>query len=203
MSREHRIGKQTLFIVAMMVSLGLGCAKVPEEEANAAQAALDKAYEADAATYAPEALRHAEDANAQLDAEIEAQGERFALTRSYREATELAVVAREAAEAAESEAMTARDAARTEAKVRIDEARTALEEARTNLGLAPVGKGTRLDLMALQVDLSAVETDIAEAERAYQEGHFLEARNAAEAAKTSALKVLEDIGAARSAKRPG
>ena len=55
------------------------------------------------------ALAAAETASAALQAELRAQGEKLALTRSYTRAAELAVAAKAAADAAAAEAVTGKE----------------------------------------------------------------------------------------------
>ena len=200
MSTKYRTARPMILATTVAFALLLGCAKVPEQEVDAARQALESARQAGAADYAPDALRRAEDAVAQLDAELEAQEKKFALTRSYDKATELATNARSSAEKAVNDAVTGKDQARTEAETLIGEARTALDQAKSLLASAPAGKGTQVDIQALQADLTEVERAIGEADRAYQEGRFHESRVKAETAKSSAMRVQADVEAARSAK---
>src|SRR5262245_59672517 len=89
-----------IFAVALLV----GCAKPPQADVDAAKAAVQQARSMEAADYAPDALRAAEDAQAQLDTELKAQEEKFALFRSYKKATELAATAKAAGEKAQTAA---------------------------------------------------------------------------------------------------
>src|SRR3970282_1793010 len=77
-----------------------GCAQPPTAEVDAARAKV-KAIAAEAAAFAPDAYKAAQDAVAQLDAETRAQAEKFALTRSYARVSELAAAAGTAADRAQ------------------------------------------------------------------------------------------------------
>jgi hypothetical protein len=92
-----------------------------------------------------------------------------------------------------AEANTGKERARGEAETAIAQARTTLTEAQTMLQTAPAGKGSQMDIEAMRNDLTGVETSIAEADRAYQEGRFLEAKSKAEAANAAAMNVKNAV----------
>ena len=185
----------TIAVIALASAMTLfaGCAEVPTNEIQAAQQAVDQAQLAEAATYAPDALQAVEDAQARLDAELEAQEERFALTRSYETATTLANELREAAEQAETAAVEGRNNAREEAATLMAEVRTTLDEVRTLLAEAPRGKGAELDLAMLQSDVSQIESSLAETESAFTEERYIESMTMAQAALSSASEVRTHI----------
>ena len=76
-----------VLLVALVV---VGCAKPPQAEIDAAKNAVQAAVSAEAGDYAGESLQEAQDAVAQLEQELKAQEEKFALFRSYKKASELA-----------------------------------------------------------------------------------------------------------------
>ena len=93
-----------------MLTFATACGTRPATEIDAAKAALDRAS-ASAAQYAPESLKAAQDANADLDAELAAQDARW--IKSYDRARDLATSARLASEKAITDAAAGK--ARTEA----------------------------------------------------------------------------------------
>lgn len=178
--------------VALAV-MSAACAKPPQAQIDAANAALTNATGAGASEYAPEAYSAARDAQAKLDAELKAQEGKFALTRSYTEVTTLVTAATEAAEKAASEATQRKQAAQTEASTLIADARTAIEGAETALTSAPKGKGSQADLAALQSDLTAAKSALGEAETALSGQHYLDAKAKAEASKERAGSVKSAV----------
>ena len=90
-----------LSVILLVLTFVTACGTRPTTEIDAAKAALDRAS-ASAAQYAPESLKAAQDANADLDAELAAQDARW--IKSYDRARELAASARLASEKAIADA---------------------------------------------------------------------------------------------------
>ena len=192
-------------VVVSLIFLGLalliaGCAKPPQEQVDAAKQALVNAQQAGALDYAQPALKSAEDAVAALDAELQAQQKKFALFRSYKNASQLAATAKTAGETAVSDANAGKEKARGEAEAAIAQAKTALTDAQSAIATAPAGKGSQMDIEAMRSDLTGVETSIAEADRLYQEGTYIQAKSRADAAMQSAMGVKTSIDQAKEAK---
>jgi len=192
--------------VLSSVFLGLvvatGCAQVPTEEIAAADQAMEAASSSEAEVYAPDSWAVAEDARAQLDAEIEAQEQSFALSRSYDHARTLAADVKAAAEQAAGDAETMKEKVRVEVSGLIEQARASLQEVRTLLANAPQGKGTMADLAALEADARSTEDYLAEADRAYSDGNYMDAQAKAQAALTELDKVKAEIQGAQRARGP-
>ncbi|MFH1144192.1 MAG: hypothetical protein V1774_06585 [Candidatus Eisenbacteria bacterium] len=187
--------KATLLGVGLMV-LALsfaGCAKEPAESIAAVQQSLEQARTAEASEYAPRALAAAQDAQAQLQAELDAQKKKFALFRSYGHATELATAAQQAGQQAQSEAVAGKERARTEAAELIAQTKTAIEEARQMLATAPRGKGSQTDIKALEADLASVEASLSEVDGIFSTGKYLSAKAKAQAALQAVNRVKTDV----------
>ena len=75
----------------------------------------------------------------------------------------------------------------------IASARNALSEARSSLRSAPTGKGSQSDIAMMKADLDGVELTLDEADGAYLDERYLDARIRAEAARTRAVAVQTDI----------
>lgn len=65
------------FAALMVVALTTGCAKPPQQEIDAAKAAVSAAEAAQAAKYASEAWDKAQQAMNAVNAEVEAQNQKF------------------------------------------------------------------------------------------------------------------------------
>ena len=174
---------------AFVAALAAGCAKPPTPDVDAAKAAIAAAEAAEAATYAADAYKTAQDAQAELETELKAQEEKFALFRSFSRATELAASATTAAEQAEQTAAAEKERIRTETTQLIADAKVALEEAKQLLAKAPRGKGAQADIAAMTADLATAETSLSEADTALATDHLTDARNKAEAAFETARQV--------------
>lgn len=166
-----------------------------------ATSALAAAKTAEAADYAPAALASAETAAAALQAELKAQSEKFALTRSYTKATELATAAKAAADAAAAEAVTGKEQMKTEATTLVAGVRSAVEAATAALAKAPKGKGSAADIEAMKSDVAGVQTALADMDAAIAAGKYKDAKVKAEAAKATLDKIVADVQAAIEAKK--
>lgn len=192
-------------VLLIVTSLTMGaCAQAPTADIEAATAALDQAAAAGAADYAAEALKAAQDAKAQLEAELKAQDGSFMLMRSYTEATKLATTAKEAAALASKAAAEGKEKAKGEAAQAVTDAQATLQAATGLLEKAPRGKGTAQDIEAMKTDLAGAATALADAEAAIKTEKFKDALAKAAAARTAADTVksaVEQAMAARGGRR--
>lgn len=183
---------QLLTALALVGIVASGCAKPPTVEIEAADAAIGSAMNAEAQEYAPEALGPVTDLRAQLDAELALQNEKWAVTRSYDRALELANQVRAAADETATAAAVAKETVRNETTILLAEVRVALEDVGTLLTNAPRGKGTATDLAALRADLDSAALILGESEVALGEGKYL-------VAKTKLLSVQSGVEGVRAA----
>lgn len=196
-------GKPRWQVVPILAVAGLfvsGCAKVPNDEIEAANAAMGNAMQAGAEEYALEAVGSMRDLRAELDTELAVQSEKWAMTRSYDRARELAFQVTTAAEAAGADAAAAKEAVRQETSVLLEEVKVALQEVQTMLASAPTGKGTAADLAALGADLDSAVVTLGEGEAAFAEGRYLEAKTKVLAVQAGAQSVRTAIEAALQAR---
>jgi hypothetical protein len=196
--------RQNMLVILLVAGVGAfttGCAKPPQADIDAAQAAIQKASNDGAADYAADSLKSAQDAESALEAELKVQADKFSLSRSYSKAGELAVAAKTAGEKAEQDAIAGKEQAKNDASAVIEEAKAALTQAQDKLSNAPRGKGTQADLGALEADLTGAESSIADAENAFAAERYLDARAKAEAAKTASDNVTAAVDAATAARR--
>lgn len=184
--------KQLLVVLSTLLVL-IGCASKPDQELTAAQSALDQAKAAEAETYAGADYQTATDTLKSAQAEMAAQDEKFALTRSYEKAKQLLADAKSEAEAAASAAAANKEKVKAEAEAGQTAAQQAIDGAKTALAKAPKGKGTKADLEALQGDLTAAETSFGEVQTAFQNGQYMDAKNGFEAVKTKAESITSEV----------
>ncbi len=178
-----------IVLVAVVLAAATSCAQKPSEDVAAATQALDQARAEHADEYAPEAWAAAQDADARLRVELDAQDNKFTLFRSYSSAKQLAAEVKEKAEKAQQDAMVAKGQMKEEATRLIADARQKAGEVKQALARAPSGKGTQADLAAMRTDTESVESSLAEAESALNAGDYRTAKTKAE----SAIQMLERI----------
>jgi hypothetical protein len=132
---ERRVSmRKNLFVGVMLLVvavIAVGCAKPPQQEIDAAKAALKAAGDAEAPTYAANEWKAANDAQSAVNAELEAQQAKFALFRSYTKAKQLIADAQNAANAAKQAGIAGKEKAKNEAQAAITAAKGAVEQAKT------------------------------------------------------------------------
>lgn len=156
--------------VALTLALVVGlsaCGSAPTEELDAARMSVDAATAAAAQDYAPEAMEPVMAVQMELETELAAQSERFALTRSYERAEALADSVKALADAAAVRAAEAKAEMQRTADSLMVVLTSELADTRMALSTAPRGKGSATDLAALAGDLDGVGTILEEARGAY------------------------------------
>ena len=191
-----RTGISVVATLAMLM-LAAGCAAPPQENIDAAKAAVEAARQKAAQEYAPDALKAAEDAYSDLEAELAAQSTKFAPLRSYKAATEKAAATTAAAEQAATAAETGREQAKSDATGALEGARTMLQETMTMLDTAPRGKGSAMDLAALKTDLESASATLTEADGLMASEQYHQAKAKIDAAGTAIQGVRSQIEAAQ------
>lgn len=189
------------FLFATMLALVLmGCAAPPNEEMSAARTALDEAKTAEAPTYAEKEWGQARSTLAAAEAEIETQGKKFALFRTYEQANHLIATATEQAHEARTAAVTGKEKARTEAQVAYDGARSAVEQARYLLtqieGCGRPAKGMTADLASLRGGTDAMTGDLDAVSAAITGEKFSHAEELAESLEQQADRMVTDLQSA-------
>ena len=190
--------KVLILSLALCLAAAVGCSKPPQQDIDAVNASLEAARTAGAQDYAPESLQAAETAKQELDAELQAQQDKF--FKSYSKAKELAASAKAAADKAAQDANTGKETMRQEVGTAIQNARTDLAGVRDQLAKAPKGKGTAADLATLSADLDGVDASLNEAQAAYDGQRYAEAKTKVEAANQTLSTVKNDIAGAQAAK---
>jgi hypothetical protein len=173
------------------------CAQAPQQAIDAANQALDKAKAAGAEEYAPEAWQLAQDSLKSATTEVQAQADKFALFRSYDQASQLLDKATKAADAAASEAASAKEEAKKRAEAAIQEAQAALQAVQAALEKAPKGKGTEADLMAMKAEVETMTASLAKAQEAFNAGKYLQVESGAKSVTEQANAITADIAQAQ------
>ena len=182
-----------LAVVVTMSALFIGCAKPPQAELDAAQAALDAAKAVEADRYVAGVFNAAQDSLNAAKAEIEAQKGKFALTRSYKKAAALLAAASQLAAEAKDKVAAKKEEVKTEAGKLLTDVQTALADAKKLIKRAPRGKEGRAAVEAMQTDLKAVEASIAQVPAVIEKGDFLTARDTLNANLKKVNSIIDEI----------
>ena len=157
------------------------CAKVPQTELDAAQAALDQARAAEAEKYAADTWRAASDSLAAANAEIQAQASKFALFRKYDRASALISSASMNASKAASDAVVNKEAAKNAANEALATATAMVDSANVVLASAPTGKDNRADVEMMKADITGAQANLEQVRTAIANEDYFGARSQAEA----------------------
>jgi len=186
--------KLTVILSVLALIALAGCAKIPQEQIDAAKAALDAAKQAQADVYAPDSLKAVTDKEAALNAELATQEGKF--FKSYDLTSQLANEMKQLADKAKTDAIAAKEQAKADAQTAISTAEAAVTEAREALKKAPKGKGSAADLAAMTGDVDAAAKAIEDAKADQTAEKYLDAKTKADNAKTQLEKVKADVQAA-------
>jgi len=190
--------------IGSVVAVGLllaACAQAPTADIDAAKHALDEARQAQAAEYAPQSWTAAQDAEAKLEAELDAQSQRWSALRSYTVASQLAAGTKQAAERSRDEAMAGKEQAKTEASTMMAQARDEAARAQAAVTTAPRGKGTEADLASMKSDATSIDDTLAQMQKAFDAGDYIAAKTKAQAAIDAAKKIEDEIAQAKTGRR--
>lgn len=196
--RKNLLAGVMLLTVALVA---VGCAKPPQQEIDAAKAALDGAAQAEAAKYAVGAWDAAQQAMNAVNAELEAQQAKFALFRSYTKAKQLIVDATNAANAAKEAAVAGKEKAKNEAQAAIDEVKAAVTSATELLVVLdkcrrkPKDMKKDLDLMKGNVDGQAAQ--VADLDAKFAREDYLGAKAQAEGLKARLAAMVDELNAVK------
>lgn len=176
--------------VLVMTSL-VGCAQPPTELVEAARARV-ASVGAEGAVYASDEYGGAQAAVGRMDAEVAAQAERFAPTRSYDRTTELAGLAETAADEVERAIDAEKQRLRTQATQMVADAESALTDARQALADLPEDEAS-----SFLNDVAGVEASVATANEALGRDDLSDAYREAESALQAANRVNASVMAMR------
>jgi hypothetical protein len=179
--------RRTLPCVALSVLLCLvACAAPPQAEIDAAKTALAMASgNADVITYAPDALRAAQERMTALEAELAAQAKKPSLSRSYDTATSMAVAVADLARAAGATAVTEKAEVAQEAAALVNDVTTTIPVFESKMWAAKRVARIKLDFTALQQIPGQARAAVADAQKDIAAGAYATAK-----AKLLAVKGL-------------
>ena len=167
----------------------VACAQPPTASVEAALARVE-AIAAEGAIYAPQAYEAAQNAAAQLEAEMDAQGARFGLVRSYDRTAELATAVETAADNVQQAIEAEQQRLRGEATRMVADAEQALTESRQAIAELPEDEAA-----ALESELASVDASLSEANSSLAGDRFVEAYEDAESALETATRLTASVAA--------
>ncbi len=147
-----------LIALSVLVITFTSCAKPPQAELDAANAAIEQAKSAGADRYVPAAYNAATDALKSAQAAIEEQNSKFALFRKYDAAKTTLASVSDLAKKAIDETAARKEALKTEVNQDLTDLNTLITQDKEMLAKAPKGKEGKAALEAIGQEISAVES---------------------------------------------
>jgi len=193
--------KLALGVAALSLALAVGCAKPPQQDIDGLKAAMTAAEQAEAPKYAADAWNAAQTSMNAVNAELEAQANKFALFRSYTKTKELIADANQKASAAKDAAVAGKEKAKKDANDSLAAVKSALDDA--NKMLADLGKCKRQpkdfkkDLEAMKGNLDGLNAQVAGIQGSIDKEDFLGAKASADSLKGQVDKIPDDMKQAK------
>lgn len=187
--------KRNLFLLLMglgtIMMLTTGCAKLPQEDLDAANASIEAAKAAEANRYLPAEFNALQDSMNTVLTMMEEQKSKFSLFRSYKDVTAKLAAVNATAVALKDQVAIKKEEVKAAVQATFAETTTLIEEVKTLIKKAPRGKEGKAALEAIQTDLAGVESALTEVSTLVNNSDYITAQEKVNAAKakTESLKL--------------
>ncbi len=176
------------FVVLAFVA---GCGTKPQQEIDAATAAMNAVISEGLGKYAPEDEKKLKDAMAAVNAELQVQeGKTF---KNYDKTKQLLADLTKMAADMKAALPAKKEKAKQDAMAAMAAAKAALEEAKKVLAKAPKGKGTAADIEALRGDVKGAEAMLPEVQGLIEKEDYSAAMVKAKAIQDKAAGVGDQV----------
>jgi chromosome segregation ATPase len=197
--RNHKLA--VLAVAVLTLTVAAGCAKPPQQEIDALKASMTSAEQAEAPKYAADAWNEAQQSMNTVNAEVEAQANKFALFRSYTKTKELIADANQKAAAAQEASSANKEAARNAAEEALAAARASLDQATAAMAELEAcrrkPKDFKKDMEMMQATLDGYAAQVAGIESAIASEDYFGARSQAESLTSSVDALVSDLQGAK------
>jgi len=197
--RKNQVFVGAVLLVAAV--LAVGCAKPPQQEIDAAKAALTAAEQAEAPKYAADAWDKSQQAMNAVNAELEAQNAKFALFRSYTKAKQLIAEAQNASNAAKDAGIAGKEKAKNEARAAIDAAKAGIDGVKQALvdleKCRRKPKDLKKDIEMMKGNVDGYAAQVTEIEGAFGREDFFGSKAQADTLKGQVGAVATEIANAK------
>jgi hypothetical protein len=178
-------------LVALMLFTS-GCAKPPVDQLQAAEQAVADARVSEAGKYAAEDIAKLEGQLNLLKKEIDTQDGKFSLLRDYGKAEQLAITLASDAQKVVQTSTVKKQEAQAAAARALQAAQEAISTTQNLVAKAPIGKD-RAAFEAIKHDAEALSLSLQEAQKALEQGDYLDAQYRAKAIADKAQSVSDEI----------
>jgi len=182
--RKH---STSVLIILGLVTLVGACAQPPMATVDAARARVE-AVAAEGQVYAPQDYAAARETVARLDTELQAQADRFALTRSYDRVAQLVGEVETAVDTTAAAIEDEKERLQAETRVFIADAAAELDDSRPAIAALDDedAAGLRADVEDVESSLAAVESDL-------QAGDYVDAHQGGRSALSAARDIASTL----------
>jgi hypothetical protein len=184
-----------------MVVLASGCAKLPQAELDAANAAVDSAKIVEAHRYLADEFNALSDSLNATNVAIEAQKSKLFISRNYNDITEKLVKITADIKDLKVKAEERKAQVSTEVQDTLALLNALITEDKALLAKAPKGKEGKAALEAIQNDITVLEASVTEINTLITNGDYLTAQDKTNASKAKAEAIKEELNAAISKTR--
>ncbi|MBL7138420.1 MAG: hypothetical protein ISS17_06580 [Bacteroidales bacterium] len=176
--------------IGAVMMLTTSCAKMPQDELDAANASVEAAKAVEAHRYLAADFNALQDSMNKATTMIETQKSKFSLFRSYKDAKALLAEVTTMATTLKDDAIVRKEEMKNEVQTTLTETNTLVGEVKALITKAPRGKEGKAALEAIQTDLAGVEAALTEVATLVNNGDYMTAQEKVNAAKakTEALK---------------
>ena len=175
MKLKHVIGLITSLLLLFMLA---GCADVPQQDIDDANAALNAAKQAEADKYVPDQYNAAKKSLDNAMAMVEE--EKGSMFSNYDEAIQALQAAKQAANSAAEAVPAKKEEIKGEVENLLAQIPEVVKQTKTAWKKAPRGKGTREPLQMIKQDIENTEASVSEVNAALEQGDLLGARQKAQ-----------------------
>jgi hypothetical protein len=186
--------KSRLLVIGTVVlasAVIAGCSKVPQEQIDLANNAIQESQTAGAETYLPEVYYALQDSMRLAMETVEAEKSKF--MKNYKASEEKIAVVITLAGELKNQTEAKKEELRSEIRATLDEVTALVDSSRTLILQAPKGKEGASALLAIGDELNTIEQTVNEATAMMEQGDYLTTLSTANAAKESATAILEEL----------
>ncbi len=188
--------KQVLMVFAalVMVALATSCQKVPQEQIDAAKAAIEATRASQADLYVPAEFNALQDSMSAVMAAVEVQKSKTFKNFDKVRVSLDGILA--AAPQVSANAQAAKEQVRIATEEEVVSINTLLEENKVLMTKAPKGKEGAAVLEEIKNEMAMIEAAVAEVGQMLAAGDYLKAQAKAKAAKESAMAINTELNEA-------
>ncbi len=185
--------KLVMFVVGLAMLVLLGCAKAPQQEVDAAKAALEAAKAAEVDLYMSDQYDAAFDSLNSALTEIETQNSKSSFSRNYTKAKSMLAFSTNTLNTLIPQIDSTKALVKAEVESLLVNADAELATTKNLISIAPKGKEGKAALEAIQSELTICETSLLEVNGIMEKGDFVSARDQVNATVEKIVALKDEV----------